>query len=93
MAIAVMTGRSYTDLVVQDGGQASLEFLRVHFGGVPEEERRRVREQLEWYCGQDTDGMIWITDALRNVASGKWPPDPFALCHPADQRTISGSLT
>jgi hypothetical protein len=35
------------------------------FGGVPEDERRKVREQLERYCGQDTEGMVWIVDALR----------------------------
>jgi hypothetical protein len=43
--------------------------LRVHFGNVPKDERQRVREQLERYCGQDTAGMIWIVDALRRVAA------------------------
>ena len=28
-------------------------------------ERRKVREQLERYCGQDTEGMVWIVAALR----------------------------
>jgi len=46
---------------------ASREYLRVTFGNVPEEERRRVRRELEEYCGQDTGGMIWITDALRRM--------------------------
>ena len=41
--------------------------LRVHFGDVPETERRKVREQLERYCGQDTEGMVWIVDALRRL--------------------------
>jgi hypothetical protein len=49
-------------------GRASLEYLRVHFGNVPEAERRKVRQQLERYCGQDTEGMIWIVDALRKHA-------------------------
>ena len=65
--LPVLTGHSYADLEIQEGGQASLEYLRVHFGDVPEAERRKVREQLERYCGQDTEGMIWITDALRNL--------------------------
>jgi uncharacterized membrane protein YebE (DUF533 family) len=39
----------------------------VTFGDVAEAERRRVREQLEEYCGRDTEGMIWITDALRRI--------------------------
>ena len=65
--LPVMTGRSYADLEIQEGGQASLEFLRVHFGDVAEDERRKVRNQLERYCGQDTEGMIWIVDALHRL--------------------------
>ena len=66
--LPVLTGRSYADLEIQEGGQASLEFLRVHFGDVAEDERQKVRGQLERYCGQDTEGMIWIVDALRRLA-------------------------
>ncbi len=65
--LPVLTGRSYADLEIQEGGQASLEFLRVHFGDVPEAERQKVRGQLERYCGQDTEGMIWIVDTLRRL--------------------------
>jgi hypothetical protein len=43
----------------------SCAYLRVHFGDVSEAERRKVRGQLERYCGQDTEGMVWIVDALR----------------------------
>jgi hypothetical protein len=67
--LPVLTGRSYADLEIQEGGQASLEYVRVHFGDVPEAERRKVRGQLERYCGQDTEGMIWIVDALRRLTS------------------------
>lgn len=63
--LPVLTGRSYADLEIKEGGQASMEYLRVHFGDVPETERQKVRQQLERYCGQDTEGMIWIVDALR----------------------------
>ena len=65
--LPVLTGRSYDELDIQEGGQASSEFLRVHFGAVPEAERQKVRGQLERYCGQDTEGMIWIVDALRRI--------------------------
>jgi hypothetical protein len=65
--LPVLTGRSYADLEIQEGGQASLEYLRVHFGDVPEAERRKVRKQLERYCGQDTLGMVWIIDAMRRL--------------------------
>jgi hypothetical protein len=63
--LPVLTGRGYEHLAIQEGGTASLEFVRVTFGQVPDEERQRVRRQLEEYCGQDTEGMIWIVDALR----------------------------
>jgi hypothetical protein len=66
--LPVLTGRNYADLEIQEGGQASLEFLRVHFGDVPEDERSKVRKWLECYCGQDTEGMIWIIEALRKLA-------------------------
>jgi len=66
--LPVLTGRSYADLEIQEGGQASLEYLRVHFGDVPEAERRKVRDQHERYCGQDTEGMVWIAEALRKLA-------------------------
>jgi hypothetical protein len=63
--LPVLTGRSYADLEIHEGGQASLEYLRIHFNDVPEDESRKVRVQLESYCGQDTEGMVWIVDALR----------------------------
>ena len=66
--LPVLTGRSYADLEIQEGGQASLKYLRVHFGDAPEAGRRKVREQLERYCGQDTEGMVWIVDALRKLS-------------------------
>jgi len=65
--LPVLTGHSYADLAIQEGGQASREYLRVHFKDVPEAERRKLREQLERYCGQDTEGMVWIVDALRKL--------------------------
>ena len=63
-----LTGRSYADLEIQEGGQASREYLRVHFGVASEDDRRKVRDQLGRYCGQDTEGMIWIVEALRKLA-------------------------
>jgi hypothetical protein len=65
--LPAMTGKGYDGLAIQEGGTASNEFLRVTLGDVEEAERRRVREQLEQYCGRDTEGMIWITDALRRI--------------------------
>jgi hypothetical protein len=66
--LPALTGRGYDPLAIQDGGMASLEFLRVALVDVGEDERQRVRRQLEEYCGQDTMGMAWIVDALRRLA-------------------------
>ena len=68
--LPVLTGRSYDKLEIQEGGTASMEFLRVTFGDVPEAERQRVRRQLEAYCGQDTEGMLWIVEALEQLSRG-----------------------
>ena len=65
--LPALTGRGYEHLVIQEGGTASLEFLRVTHGDVAEDERQRVRQQLDQYCGLDTEGMIWILEALRNL--------------------------
>jgi len=65
--LPALTGRSYKNLAIQEGGAASREFLRVTFGAVKDAERQKVRKQLEQYCGQDTEGMIWIADALRQA--------------------------
>jgi hypothetical protein len=63
--LPALTGKDYTGLEIQEGGAASREFLRVTFGEVGAAERKRVRRALEKYCGQDTEGMVWILDVLR----------------------------
>jgi hypothetical protein len=68
--LPALTGRGYKDLDIQEGGHASLEFKRITFGDVPEEERLRVRGQLEQYCGLDTEGMAAIVKALGELAEG-----------------------
>ncbi len=65
--LPALTGKGYDDLGIQEGGTASNEFLRVTFGDVDEKDRRRVRQQLEEYCGRDTEGMIWIVEELGRV--------------------------
>jgi hypothetical protein len=65
--LPVLAGMSYDDLEIHEGGQASLEFLRVHFDHVSDAERRQVRRSLERYCGQDTMAMLWLVDELRRM--------------------------
>ncbi len=52
---------------------ASSEFIRVTYNDVDEKERQQVRRQLEQYCGQDTEGMIWIVESLRNLVEATSP--------------------
>jgi Domain of unknown function(DUF2779) len=63
--LPALTGKDYGHLEIQEGNMASREFVRVTFGDVNESERRRVRQALEMYCSQDTEGMVWILDELR----------------------------
>jgi len=67
LVLPALTGKDYSKLEIQEGGAASREFVRVTFGDVSEPERKRVRKALELYCGQDTEGMVWILDALTEV--------------------------
>lgn len=62
-----LTGKGYESLAIQEGGTASREFLRVTYGQVTDAERRRVRRDLEEYCGLDTLGMIEIVDQLKCI--------------------------
>jgi hypothetical protein len=63
--LPALTGRGYDHLEIREGGQASMEFLRVIFGDVSDTKRQKVRSQLERYCEQDTRGMVEIVEALR----------------------------
>ena len=66
--LLALTGQGYDKLAIQEGGAASREFLRVTYGQVPDAERRRVRQDLEAYCGLDTLGMVDIVDQLKRLA-------------------------
>ena len=65
--LPALTGQGYEKLTIQEGGTASREFLRVTFGQVTAAERRRVRQDLEEYCGLDTLGMVQIVDQLKRL--------------------------
>jgi hypothetical protein len=62
--LPAITGRGYEDLDISDGQVASVTFLAATYGDMPEAERAQVMENLEKYCGRDTEGMIWIMDKL-----------------------------
>jgi hypothetical protein len=65
--LPVMTGRSYAGLEIADGQAASLSFREMAFGNPGEARKRAIRQALEKYCHQDTEGMIEIVRALHSL--------------------------
>ncbi len=65
--LPAITGRGYEDLDISDGQIASVTFLAATYSDMPEDERAPVMENLEKYCGRDTEGMIWIVEKLREL--------------------------
>jgi predicted RecB family nuclease len=61
---ALVPEMSYDKLSIQDGMQASLEYLRMIDPGTDEKEKSTIREDLLIYCGQDTMAMVKIRDEL-----------------------------
>ncbi|MGA3246566.1 MAG: DUF2779 domain-containing protein, partial [Bacteroidota bacterium] len=66
--LPALTGKSYEGLEIAEGGTASLEYLRVTYGDVDEQERQKVRRQLEKYCALDTEGMAMIVESLGRLS-------------------------
>ena len=64
-----LTGRSYDDMDIGEGGMASDEYVRVTFGKALGSEKQRVYEALLKYCELDTRVMIDIIEALRKIIS------------------------
>jgi CRISPR/Cas system-associated exonuclease Cas4 (RecB family) len=56
----------YKFLEIQEGGQASLEYLRMIDPSASSEEREKIREDLLPYCEQDTLAMVRIREEMLN---------------------------
>ncbi len=65
--LPALTGKSYDDLGINQGNDASLSFVRMIFGEDSKEEKDKIKADLEKYCKLDTEGMIWIVDELRKL--------------------------
>jgi hypothetical protein len=63
---ALVPEMSYDKLSIQDGMQASLEYLRMIDPKTSEDEKAGIRTDLLTYCGQDTEAMIKIREVLLN---------------------------
>lgn len=57
----------HSDLEIKKGDIASLEFSRVTYGNVSDEERKKVREALEKYCELDTFAEFEIIKGLKKI--------------------------
>ncbi|MFC2011172.1 DUF2779 domain-containing protein [Chloroflexota bacterium] len=67
--LPTITGKGYDDLEINDGQIASVTFLAATFGDMPEVEKAQVMENLEQYCGRDTEGMICIVERLKELSN------------------------
>ena len=61
---ALVPEMSYKNLSIQDGMQASIDYLRMIDAETPEDEKGRIRNNLLIYCGQDTLAMVKIRHEL-----------------------------
>jgi hypothetical protein len=70
--LPVLTGQTYENFEIANGSDASLSYLFITHGSyegekATSEEIKKVRGDLEKYCGLDTEGMVWILDKLRDM--------------------------
>ena len=66
--LPVMSDLSYGDLEISEGMFASNEYERVTYDtSVSDEDRSKVRENLEEYCGLDTLAEVEIVKKLQDV--------------------------
>lgn len=65
--LPVLSELSYSDLDIKNGILASLEYERVTYGNVDEEDQIKVREALEKYCELDTLAEVKIIEGLMEI--------------------------
>ncbi len=73
LVLPVLTGVTYEDFEIANGSQASLSYLFITHGSyegdkATSQEIKKVRADLQKYCGQDTEGMISILKKLKELA-------------------------
>ena len=67
--LPALTGKSYTDLEINNGWDASIQYFNTTFKETTPEEKQKVRENLLEYCGLDTEGMVWVVGELEKQVS------------------------
>jgi hypothetical protein len=61
----------YDDLVIKNGEDASISYYTSHFGNVPADEKKVIREALEKYCELDTFAEIILVEKLSEMVNIK----------------------
>jgi predicted RecB family nuclease len=61
---ALVPVMSYESLTIQEGSQASLEYLKMIDSDTLVEEKERIKNDLLAYCGQDTLALVKIREEL-----------------------------
>ncbi len=62
-----LTGKGYEDLEIGDGGAAMRAYEKITFKEINKGEKAKIRKNMLKYCGQDTEGMIWMIDKLKGL--------------------------
>ncbi|UCF56306.1 MAG: DUF2779 domain-containing protein, partial [Deltaproteobacteria bacterium] len=61
---ALLPNMRYESLTIQEGSQASFEYLRFLDPGTPSEEKSGIKKDLLAYCSHDTFAMLKIREEL-----------------------------
>ena len=72
--LPALTGMHYDDFEIGNGAQASSVYLYITHGSydgkdATPKEIKEIREALEEYCGQDTEGMIHVLNKLKKAVN------------------------
>jgi len=67
--LPALTGKGYTDLNISTGDDASLAFFNIVMGNYTEDEKQKVRKDLDKYCSLDTEAMILIINTLQELVN------------------------
>lgn len=67
--LPVFSNLSYTQLSVQQGDIAGIEYVRAMYSKIDEEERTRIRLALEAYCELDTLAEVEILEGLKRLVT------------------------
>lgn len=66
---ALVPDMSYEKLALQEGGHASMAYLRMIDPATPPDEKERIKRDLLAYCGYDTLAMVKIREELLRRAA------------------------